>query len=617
MSSVAFTPDLRDLQFVLFEQIRVQDLADPRFAEFGQELYDAVITEAARVGTEVLAPINSKGDRHGCRLEDGVVTTPPGFKEAWKSFVEGGWTSLTAPPEWGGQGLPSAIALAAVEIFTGANTAFSMYPGLTVGAANLLRERGTDAMKATYLPNLVSGKWTGTMCLTEPGAGSAVGDAKTVAVRDGDSYLLTGTKIFISAGEHDMAENIIHLMLARTPDAPAGIKGISLFVVPKFLVNEDGSLGARNDVVCAGIEHKMGINGNATCMLSMGEGGGARGFIVGREGEGIQHMFVMMNEARIGVGTQGYAVASAACNAALAYARDRVQGTSLKDMRDANARRVAIIEHPDVRRMLLGMRAKVAGMRALTVSLAHRFDLTHGKEKDESAQADMDWLEVLTPICKSWCTDEGFQICKDAVQVMGGYGYIGEYPVEQYLRDSKVFSIYEGTNHIQALDLIGRKMAAKGGMRFMSVLNELNIRIAALEEFPELAAEKDALEKSRDRLGDSAMHLGGLGMSGDEQLPALHANDMLNLFGDVVIGVLLADQARIAMPKLKAMAAAAGVDLMDARARAGWLADSAEARFYAGKVDNLRFYCAQHLPRTVALRAAIKSTDRSALEAVL
>lgn len=375
MSSVAFVPDLRDLSFVLFEQIRVQDLTDSRFSEFNQELYEAVIAEAGRVGTEVLAPLNSIGDRKGCKLENGAVSTPPGFKEAWNSFRDGGWVSLGSPSEFGGQGLPTAVTLAAVEIFNGANTAFSMYPGLTVGASNLLRERGTAEMKAKYVPNLVSGKWTGTMCLTEPQAGSAVGDARTVAVPDGDSFLLTGTKIFISAGDHDLSENIIHLMLARTPDAPAGIRGISLFVVPKFLVEADGSLGARNDVVCAGIEHKMGINGNATCLLSMGENGGARGWIIGKEGEGIQHMFVMMNEARIGVGTQGYAVAAAAHQAALAYARDRVQGTSLKELKDANARRVPIIEHADIRRMLLGMRAKIAGMRALALGLAHRFDL--------------------------------------------------------------------------------------------------------------------------------------------------------------------------------------------------------------------------------------------------
>lgn len=615
MSSVAFQPDLRDIEFVLFEQLRVQDMDVPRFADFGLDLYQTLLGEAGRMAREVLAPLNGPGDRHGCKLKDGEVKTPPGFLEAWKAFTESGWVGLSIPGENGGQGLPTTVGLACVEIFTAANTAFSMYPGLTVGAANLLLERGTDWMKTQVVPHLASGRWAGTMCLTEPQAGSAVGDARTIAVRDGDTYLLTGTKIFISGGEQDLTENIVHLMLARTPDAPPGIKGLSLFLVPKFLFDSQGTLGARNDVICAGIEHKMGINGNATCMLSMGEKGGARGWLIGREGEGIQHMFVMMNEARIGVGTQGYAVASAAYQAALAYCRDRVQGTSIKEMKDAMARRVPIIEHPDVKRMLLSMRARVAGMRALTLMLASKFDRLHGHSGDGGT--DLDILEVLTPVCKSWNTDEGFDVCRVAVQCLGGYGYIGEYPVEQYLRDSKVFSIYEGTNHIQALDLIGRKMAAKGGARFMTIFNEINQVVSAMEAFPEFAAEKDALEKSRDRMGAAAMHLGGLGMQGQEDMAALHANDMLNLFGDVVIAWLLAQQAILAAPKVKALAAAAGVDATSGAAWTEFLAGSDEARFYQGKVDNLRFYCHQHLPRTAAFQRQITAADRSALDAIL
>ena len=608
MAVTDYTVDLRDIKFVLFEQLAVHESDDPRFVDFDQDLYEMVLSEAAKFSEEVIHPVNGPGDRQGCTWTEGEVTTPTGYKGVYDAFCRAGWGGLTTPMEFGGQGLPHGVALACVEMFIGASPALNMYPGLTAAAANLVRQRGTDWMREKLLPRLVSGEWTGTMCLTEPQAGSAVGDARTVAHRNDDgSYRLEGTKIFVSGGEHDLTENIIHLMLARTPDAPSGIKGLSLFVVPKFVLDSEGRMGERNDVRCSGIEHKMGLNGSATCTLNMGDAGGAQGWIVGEEGQGIQHMFLMMNEARIGVGVQGLAVASAAYQSALQYAKERIQGTALKDLKDADARRVPIIEHADVRRMLLWCRSHVSGMRALALTLAswHEGDATKH-----------DMIEVLTPICKAWNTDQGFDVTRWALQVFGGYGYIGEYPAEQYVRDAKIFSIYEGTNGIQALDLVGRKMRIKGGMAFMSVLNWINGEIGELGEFT-FAAEKTALEKARDRLGSAAMHLQSLGMGGDRELPVLHAYDVLLLFGDVVIATLLGQQARIGNRELTGIAEKLGVDLEDDETRRELLEKDDEARFYAGKVDDFRFFTHQCLPRTAALLRQISSPDRSALTAVL
>ena len=617
MSTTEYQAALRDISFVLFEQLSVQDMNQAHFADFDEGMYRMILDEAKKMAEETIAPLNGSGDREGCTFDDGEVRTPKGYKEAYTAYTQNMWGATAVAPELGGMGLPMPVAMAVLEIFTGACPAFGMYPGLTTAAGNLIAERGSDWMKSIILPHLVAGDWAGTMCLTEPQAGSAVGDAKTIAERAGDHYLLKGQKIFVSGGEHDLTENIIHLMLARTPDAPEGIKGLSLFMVPKFIVGEDGSLGERNDVKCVGIEHKMGINGSATCTLAVGDEGGAKGWIVGDEGEGIKHMFLMMNEARIGVGVQGYAVASAAYANALAYAKDRVQGTKLVDLRDAGARRVAIIEHSDVRRMLLRMRSFVAGMRALGITLGKLAQEWHFDPKSDEGELKRDILEVLTPICKAWCTDMGFEVTREAIQVYGGYGYIGEYPVEQYMRDAKIFSIYEGTNGIQAMDLLGRKMARKGGMAFMQTVQWLSEKVEAAEKTGAFDAEVALLRKSQERLGGAAMHLSQVGMTGDQEAAVSHAVDMLALFGDVVIGALLAEQAAVAHAALATLAEGAGVDLGDGEARGAWLADNAEARFYAGKADNLRFYTHQHLPRTSALLHAIRSTDRTVLDAVL
>jgi len=618
MSATEYLVDIRDHHFVLFEQLRVQDIEDSRFSEYGEDLYRMVLEEARKFAEQTLAPLNGPGDRQGCHWDDGAVTTPDGFKAAYDLFSQSGWGAMTLPPEQGGQGLPLPIAMAVIEMFTGAAPAFVMYPGLTTTGCNLLIEMGSPWMKEHLLPKMVTGEWAGTMCLTEPQAGSAVGDASLKAHRNGENYLLQGTKIFVSGGEQDLTENIIHIMLARTPDAPEGIKGLSLFAVPKIKVNSDGSLGEPNDIRCSGIEHKMGLNGSATCTLSIGDGEGAVGWLIGEEGQGMTRMFQMMNEARIGVGIQGASVAAGAYGNALSYAKDRVQGTSFSDFKDAGAQRVTIDRHPDVRRMLLYCRSIVDGMRALGLTVAWLAEQVnvHGEKTPEGAEFH-DLLEVLTPIHKSWCTDECFEVARLAVQVFGGYGYIGEYPVEQAVRDSKIFSIYEGTNGIQALDLVGRKMAMKGGAAFMATMNWLNGKIAALEENEAFAAEGAALGKGRDRLGACAMHMMQQGMAGAPEMPVFHAHDMLRLFGDVVIGCLLGEQALAAAKPMAALAAEAGINLDDAEARAAWMSANDEAAFYGRKGDNLRFYAHQILPRTAGIKAAIVSSDRSVFDSVL
>ncbi len=619
MGANDYTVDLRDQHFVLFEQLKVQDLDDPKYEDYGQDLYEMILTEGAKFATETIAPLNAVGDRQGCKWEDGKVTTPEGYKEAYAKYCEAGWPGVGLPVEADGQGLPAPVALAVNEFFTGASVAFAMYPGLTGSAGGLLWEMGKDWEKEHVVPHLVMGDWTGTMCLTEPQAGSAVGDAKTKAHRQDDgTYLLEGTKIFVSNGDHDMTENIIHIMLARTPDAPPGIKGLSLFWVPKVLINEDGSLGEANDVVCGGIEHKMGINGSATATINMGENGGAKAWVIGREGEGIKRMFHMMNEARIGVGLQGYGVAAAAYQCALAYARERIQGTRFQEFKNVNAERVPIIEHPNVRRMLMYCRAQVDGMRALGLVLAMARETAEGAKKGtfEGEKAD-DLLAVLTPVLKSWCTDQGFLVTSAALQVFGGYGYCAEYPAEQHMRDARIFSIYEGTNGIQALDLVGRKMAMKGGQAFMGLMNWINENIKQIKDVPELAADLKEIEKGRDRLAAAAMHVMQVAMIGQMELPVLHAPELLNMVGDVVIASLMGVQAKIALPKLQELAKADGINLGNVRARNKWMANNDEAAFYQRKIDNLAYFAHQFLPRTATWQEMITSKDRSPLDCVL
>src|SRR5215813_4902686 len=501
--------DRRAIDFTLYEHLHVEQLFEhERYAHLSRAECDAIIDQCARFVTEVTGPLNGPGDRVGCRFEDGRVSTPNGFKRAWNTLFELGFVSFAMPPESGGFGGPHAVEVILQELQSGANTAFNMYPGLTHGAADLLENFGTPEEKALFLPHMLSGRFAGTMCLSEPQAGSDVGAVKTKARKiEGNVYEISGTKCWISAGNHDLAENIVHLVLARIEGAPPGTKGLSLFIVPKFWVNEDGSLGGDNDVTNASIEHKLGIRASATAVLNFGESGRCRGLLVGgQEHAGIKQMFRMMNGARIAVGVQGLAVASTAYLNALAYARDRLQGSSVRHFKDPNAARVPIIEHSDVRRMLLEMKAKVEGMRTLAIKLALHQDLAEAfKNKDQAkAMYHEGQVDLLTPIVKAYCADQSFHITELAIQTYGGAGFVEDHPVEQYCRDAKIFSIYEGTNHIQAMDLIARKLQANGGESFAEFVGEIERFVREYERQPGIGSEVRALGEALEALKRSA-----------------------------------------------------------------------------------------------------------------
>ncbi|MFP4262193.1 MAG: acyl-CoA dehydrogenase [Halomonas sp.] len=486
-----FAAPVRDLRFVLEELLEYGSLSLPAFEETSPDLVEAVLEEAARLAGEVWAPLNASGDRQGCtRREDGGVSVPEGFADAYRAYAEGGWNGIGVAEALGGQGLPEVVASAVQEMLHGANMALGLCPMLTAGAIEALAHHGSDTQKATYLPKLVEGTWTGTMNLTEPQAGSDLSRVRTRAVPQEDgSYRLFGQKIYITWGEHDAAENILHLVLARKPDAPEGNRGISLFLVPKFLVNEDGSLGERNDVVCASLEHKLGIHGSPTCTLSFGDNDGAIGYRVGEEGRGLNHMFTMMNEARHKVGVQGIGVAERACQHAFAYALDRTQGRSPRSGRDD----CAIADHLDVRRMLLSMRARTDALRALALHCAAQLDLARHAADDAERAAAQARVDVLIPVVKAFSTDQAVEIASLGIQVHGGMGYIEETGAAQLLRDARIAPIYEGTNGIQALDLAGRKLQRDGGAALSGLLDQVEATAAALAANPELVPLGESL----------------------------------------------------------------------------------------------------------------------------
>jgi alkylation response protein AidB-like acyl-CoA dehydrogenase len=476
MMSTYIAP-LRDMRFVMTELAGLDELSSlPGFEEVTPELAEAVLDEAARLATEVLAPLNKSGDEQGARLtKDGVVAAD-GFAKAYRQFVEGGWSGLAGDPDFGGQGLPELLSAASVEMWNSSNMAFALCPLLTAGATEALRQHGSEELKGRYLPNLVSGKWTGTMNLTEPQAGSDLAAVRTKAVPEGDHYRLSGQKIFITWGDHDMTDNVIHLVLARTPDAPEGVRGISLFVVPKFLLNDDSSAGERNDVHCVSLEHKLGIHASPTCVMSFGDQGGAIGYLVGQENKGLAHMFTMMNEARQKVGIQGLAIAERAYQQAREYAKERVQGR-LAASKSGGA--VAIIHHPDVRRMLLTMKSQVEAMRAFGYVMAADMDRAHREPEAGERARRQARVDLLIPVLKAWCTELGVEIASMGVQVHGGMGYIEETGACQFLRDARIAPIYEGTTGIQAADLAGRKLASDQGAAMADLIAEM--RRAALD----------------------------------------------------------------------------------------------------------------------------------------
>ena len=587
----AYQAPIRDMLFAMRE---IGDLAHvaalPGNEEVSDDLVEAILEEAGKFASDVLAPLNQPGDKTGCVCKDGVVTTPQGVKEAFSAFCDNGWHAMPASIEFGGQGLPALVATPVQEMWKSANMAFSLCQMLTIGAIAAIEHHGSDALKATYLPNMVAGTWTGTMNLTEAGAGSDLAAVRTRAVPDGDAYRIVGTKIFITWGENDVAENIIHLVLARLPDAPAGVKGISLFVAPKFLVNADGSLGARNDLVCASIEHKLGIHASPTAVMSFGEKGGAVGYLVGEPNRGLEYMFTMMNHARLNVGLEGVAISERAYQQARAYAHDRVQGRPL----GAEAGK-PIAWHPDVKRMLLDMKSLIEAMRALAYFTAGKMDVARQSPDKDEARAAQSLVNLLTPVVKGWCTETSIWVASAGVQVHGGMGFIEETGAAQHLRDARITTIYEGTTAIQANDLVGRKIARDGG----AAANKLVAMIRATAA--DLAASSDAdiarlaqgLEGPAARLEKAVAWVLDTHPA-DPVRTAAAAVPLLHLFGLTIGGWLIVTQANKASQALTS----------------GQYEDS----FLRAKIGFARHYLAHMLPHAEAyFVAATQGADDVAL----
>jgi alkylation response protein AidB-like acyl-CoA dehydrogenase len=600
-----YKADLRELKFLLFEQFPLQTLLGaPPFEAWGKDECTMVLEEAYKFVCEVTGPLNAIGDREGCRLEDGKVITPTGFKEAWKRLYEGGWKALASDAEYDGQGAPSTLTLAVEELLCGSNPAFNMYGGLAHGAAEVIAHFGTKRQRGIFVRNMLHGVWGGTMCLTEPHAGSDVGSARTTAKRLGDGkYAIAGTKIYISAGDQDFTDNVVHLVLARVDGAPPGTKGLSLFIVPKVRINEDGTLGEPNDVHVGSLEHKMGINGNATCVLNFGEDGKCIGELVGEaENVGMQQMFMMMNTARIGVGVQGVSVGAAAYLSALEYAKDRKQGASITNWKDATAPRVPIIEHPDVRRMLLEMKARVEGPRALLTKLAfHNDNVEALKGKDDQAAAyHQGQVDLLVPLVKAYSTDQAYRVAELAIQTYGGAGYIKDYPVEQCARDSKIFSIYEGTNHIQAMDLVGRKLPQNGGANLQAFLGDVAKFIADNEKHPFVGGLVKDLAQAHEAVAGTAMRLLSWFQSGRMNIVPLAANRVLEMMSELCCAWLLCDAARIAHDQLEKLPP--GEE------------SAADRAFYEGKKYVATFFVRNILPHAKLTAEILGREDTSALD---
>ena len=597
-----YKADLRELNFILFEQFGLGELMGKApFEEWGEEEVKLILDEVYRYATEVSGPLNSVGDTQGCQLKDGQVMTPEGFKEAWEKLYESGFKSLAVSEEFGGQGAPSCVACIAGELGAGPNTAFDMYPGLTVGAADLIEAFGTPEQRETYCEKMFGGEWAGTMCLTESQAGSDVGEASTAANKQPDgTYLIKGTKVFISGGDQDITENIIHMVLARTEDAPKGTKGLSLFIVPKKRLNADGKL-EDNDVKCAGIEHKMGIKGSSTATLAFGDDDKCVGYLLGTdERSGMRQMFQMMNFARLGVGLQGLSIASSAYLNALEYAKERKQGASITEWKNPEAPRAAIIEHPDVRRMLLDMKSRVEGVRALIVRGAISEDRAKVAEvagDTEAAERHRGRLELLTPLIKAYSSDQAFRICETGIQILGGVGYTNDFPLEQYCRDAKIFSIYEGTNHIQALDLVGRKLNMAGGQYAQQLFADIGKFIASHKDHPVLGSAVEKLDKAQAAVGQTAMQFMTWFQAGQMDMVPLTANHFLEMTSETVAGWLLLDAASVA---LKAQ------EKLDK--------DDPDFAFYEGKKYSALYFAHNALPNVIMRAKLVQSADRSALE---
>ncbi|MEH3037169.1 MAG: acyl-CoA dehydrogenase C-terminal domain-containing protein [Sphingomonas adhaesiva] len=587
-----YTPPVRDTRFVLEHVVGLDRYANVEgFAAATPDTVDAVLEEGGRFVAEVLFPLNQSGDQEGCkRHDDGSVTTPAGFKQAYDRFVESGWGTLSAPEAFGGQGMPHVVSTAFQEFMISSNMAFAMYPGLAHGAIAALVVKGSPEQQEKYLPKMVSGEWGGTMNLTEPQCGTDLGLIRTKAEPQADgSYAITGTKIFISAGEHDLTDNIIHLVLAKTPGAPDSSKGISLFVVPKFLVNDDGSLGERNAVSCGSIEHKMGIRASATCVMNYD---GAKGWLVGEEMKGLAAMFIMMNAARLGVGLQGLAIAEVAFQNAVQYARDRRQGRALTGAAEPDEKADTLFVHPDVRRMLMEAKAWTEGLRALCLWGALQVDLEHNAATEEERQLAGDLIGLLTPVIKGVGTDKGYEIATNAQQVYGGHGYIQEWGMEQYVRDARIAQIYEGTNGVQAMDLAGRKLAMNGG-RAVQAFGKLVLEEIAAGKQNEATADFAArLEKAAGELQGATMWFLANGMKNPNNIGA-GAVPYMHIVGVVAVGLMWLRMATAAA-KLKAEG-------------------SGDAAFLDAKLVTARFYAERVLPQAGALRRQIEGGAESVM----
>jgi len=599
-----YKADLREIYFLLFEQFKITELLGKGpFEAWGEEEVRTSINEGYRWVREVTGPLNVVGDIEGCKLENGRVVTPTGFKDAWKRLYEAGWKSMSVSPEFGGAGSPFSVQIVVEEFMSGANTAFNMYPGLAFGAGEVIAHFGTPEQKKLYAPRMFNGTWGGTMCLTEPQAGSDVGSATTSAKKNDDgSYSIKGTKIYISGGDHDLAANVVHLVLARVEGAPAGTKGLTLFIVPRVRTDESGALGQENDVHVTALEHKMGINGSATCVLTFGDADGCIGWPVGGDSkinQGMPQMFVMMNAARISVGVQGLSLASSAYLNALEYAKERKQGASMAHWKDPTAPRVPIIEHADVRRMLLDMKARVEGLRALAIKLTHHQDqVTFYKGTDDAkASYHQGQVDLLVPLMKAYGSDQGFRVCETAIQTYGGAGYTRDYPVEQYCRDAKILSIYEGTNHIQAMDLVGRKLGQAGGANFQAFMADVQKFVAANAGNATLGAEVKRLGSAAEAVAGSAMRLLMWFQSGNVSMVPLAANRFLEMMSELVLGWLLLDGAVIAET------AAKSVD-----------AGHPDAAFYQGKVQAALFFSRNILPGVAFKAELLGLEDKSAVD---
>jgi alkylation response protein AidB-like acyl-CoA dehydrogenase len=587
---------LKDFDFIIKDYLKLHDYNDVQGFEGITDLAMPLLEEGAKFAEYVLQPLNITGDKEGCIYSNGTVTMPKGFKEAYKQYCEAGWPSFTCDPNYGGQGLPEVMNMPMTEMICSANLSFGLTPGLSHSAYNLMSSYLDDTMKKRYLPKLISGEWTGVMCLTEPQAGTDLGLIRTKATPQSDgSYAIEGTKIFISSGEHDLAENIVHLVLARLPHAPEGVKGISLFLVSKHHLHDDGSLGGRNAVHCASIEEKMGIHASSTCVMNYD---GARGFLVGTPHKGLRAMFTMMNAARIYVGVQGLGVAEAAYQAALHYSNERLQSRALGGAVYPDKPADPITVHPDVRKMLLTMRAFTQAGRALIMETALKHDLSHRhKDAEKRAEADM-FVQLMTPIVKGYLTDGGSEMSNLAMQCLGGYGYIKEYGVEQFVRDARIAQIYEGTNGIQAMDLVGRKLSYKMGAYLSAFFHPCQIFIEAHEQNPLMEEFITPLSKHLEYLRKASLWLAKEGLNNPDQAAA-GATEYLRMFGLVTFAYIWARQAHISLEKL-------GTDC-----------NEADKRFYQDKLDTARFFMQRILPQTLSLLAAMTNGSESIMKADL